>query len=89
VCVCVCMSGHNSGTPGAISTKLGTHIAICIIYIPQGGWCGRQGIWMIHIVEEIKLLLLLGNRLKHHIRCNVRYLVTWNIKAFTVGYSTA
>jgi hypothetical protein len=34
---------------------------------------------MIHIVEEIKLLLLLGNRLKH-IRGNVRYLVTWNIK---------
>jgi hypothetical protein len=29
VCVYVCMSGHNSGTPGAISTKLGTHIAIC------------------------------------------------------------
>jgi hypothetical protein len=26
----VCMSGHNSGTPGAISTKLGTHIAICM-----------------------------------------------------------
>jgi hypothetical protein len=26
--VCVCVSGHNSGTPGAISTKLGTHIAI-------------------------------------------------------------
>jgi hypothetical protein len=25
------------------------------IYILQGGWCGRQGIWMIHIVEEIKL----------------------------------
>jgi hypothetical protein len=24
------MSGHNSGTSGAISTKLGTHIAICI-----------------------------------------------------------
>jgi hypothetical protein len=24
------MSGHNSGTPGAISTKLGTHIAICM-----------------------------------------------------------
>jgi hypothetical protein len=40
---------------------------------------------MIHIVEEIKLLLLLGNRLKH-IRGNVRYLVTWNIKEFTVGY---
>jgi hypothetical protein len=34
---------------------------------------------MIHIVEEIKLLLLLGNHLKH-IRGNVRYLVTWNIK---------
>jgi hypothetical protein len=42
------------------------------------------GIWMIHIVEEIKLLLLPGNRLKR-IRGNVRYLVTWNIKMFTVG----
>jgi hypothetical protein len=54
------------------------------MYIPQGGWCGRQGIWTIHIVEEIKLLLLLGNRLKH-IRGNVSYLVTWN-EEFTVGY---
>jgi hypothetical protein len=26
----MCFSGHNSGTPGAISTKLGTHIAICM-----------------------------------------------------------
>jgi hypothetical protein len=26
----VCMFEHNSGTPGAISTKLGTHIAIYI-----------------------------------------------------------
>jgi hypothetical protein len=42
---------------------------------------------MIHIVEEIKILLLLGNRLKH-IRGNVSYLVTWNVKEFTVGYST-
>jgi hypothetical protein len=24
------MSGHNSGRHGAISTKLGTHIAICM-----------------------------------------------------------
>jgi hypothetical protein len=24
------MSQHNSGTPGAISTKLGTHMAVCI-----------------------------------------------------------
>jgi hypothetical protein len=24
------MSGHNSETPGAISTKLGAHIAICM-----------------------------------------------------------
>jgi hypothetical protein len=38
---------------------------------------------MIHIVEEIKLLLLPGNRLQH-IRGNVCYLVTWNIKEFTV-----
>jgi hypothetical protein len=33
VCVraCVCVwGGHNSGTPGPISTKLGTHIAICM-----------------------------------------------------------
>jgi hypothetical protein len=30
VCVCVCVFEHNSGTPGAISTKLGTHIAICM-----------------------------------------------------------
>jgi hypothetical protein len=35
--------------------------------------------------KEIKLLPLLGNRLKH-IRGNVRYLVTWNVKEFTVGY---
>jgi hypothetical protein len=41
---------------------------------------------MIHIVEEIKLLLF-GNRLKH-IGGNVRYLVTWNVKEFTAGYST-
>jgi hypothetical protein len=63
--------------PGAISTKLGIHI-------PQGGWCGRQGIWMIHIVEEIKLLLLLGNCLKHNLG-NVRYLVTWNITSCVVN----
>jgi hypothetical protein len=42
---------------------------------------------MIHIVEEIKLLLLPGNSLQH-IRGNVRYLVTWNVKVFAVGYST-
>jgi hypothetical protein len=28
--VCVCMFGHNSGTPGAISTKLGTRMALCM-----------------------------------------------------------
>jgi hypothetical protein len=50
VCVCVCMFEHNSATPGAISTKLGTHIDICmcknlmyILYIFRredgvGGW---------------------------------------------------
>jgi hypothetical protein len=79
------MSGHNSGTPGAISTKLGTHIAICmcknlmyVLYIFRR----KDG-----VREEIKLLLLLGNRPKH-IRGNVSYLVTWNVKEFTVGYST-
>jgi hypothetical protein len=29
-CVCVCLFGHNSGKPGAISTKLGTHMAVCM-----------------------------------------------------------
>jgi hypothetical protein len=71
VCVCVCMSGHYPGTPGAISTKLGTHIAICMcknlmyalyIYLsPKHQF--PKGIWMIHVVEEIKLLLLPGNRI--------------------------
>jgi hypothetical protein len=28
--VFVCVFQHNSGTPGAISTELGTHIAICM-----------------------------------------------------------
>jgi hypothetical protein len=71
VCVCVCMFEHNSGTPGAISTKLCTHIAICmcknlmyVLYIylsPKHQFA--KGIWMIDIVEEIKLLLLLRNRM--------------------------
>jgi hypothetical protein len=71
VCVFVCMFRHNSGTSGAISTKLGTHIAICMcknlmyvlcIYLsPKHQF--PKGIWMIHVVEEIKLLLLLGNRM--------------------------
>jgi hypothetical protein len=31
VCVCVvCMSQYNFGTPAAISTKLGTHMTICM-----------------------------------------------------------
>jgi hypothetical protein len=90
VCVCVC--------PGITLKRLErfqpnlVHILlyVCLrffvsfIYIPQGGWCGRQGIGMIHIVEEIKLLP--GNRLKH-IRGNVRYLMTCNVNEFTVGYS--
>jgi hypothetical protein len=51
VCVCVCVSGYNSGTPGAISTKLGTHIAICmcknlmnVLYIfrREDGVVGRE-----------------------------------------------
>jgi hypothetical protein len=28
VCVCMCMFQHNSGTPPAISAKLGTHMTI-------------------------------------------------------------
>jgi hypothetical protein len=30
VYVCVCMFEHNSGTPKAISTKLGTDMAVCM-----------------------------------------------------------
>jgi hypothetical protein len=57
------------------------------------------GIWMIHIVEGIKLLmlpsdLLVTSRLatvrreypRKHIRGNGRYLVTWNAWEFSVGY---
>jgi hypothetical protein len=28
--VCVCVFEHNSGTPGAISTKLGTYMPVCM-----------------------------------------------------------
>jgi hypothetical protein len=65
------MFEHNSGTPGAISTKLGTRIPLCmcknVMYVlymylsPKHQF--PKGIWMIHVVEEIKLLLLLGNRM--------------------------
>jgi hypothetical protein len=91
ICVCVCSSitleRLERFRPNLIHILLYVCVRIlCIYYMySQGGWCGRQGIWMIHIVEEIKLLLLLGNRLKH-IRGNVRYLVTWNVKVFAVGY---
>jgi hypothetical protein len=94
VCVCVCpgitLERLEQFQPNLVHRLLYVYLRIlCMyyIYIPQGGWCGRQGIGMIHIVEEIKLLLLLGNRLKH-IRGNVSYLVTWNVKEFTVGSST-
>jgi hypothetical protein len=45
------VSGHNSGTPGAISTKLDTHIAICVcknhmyvlcIFCREDGVGGRE-----------------------------------------------
>jgi uncharacterized membrane protein len=74
---------------------------VCILYIylsPKHHF--QQEISMIQVVEEIKLLLLLGNRMvvtsrlatvgqtypHKHVRGNVRYLVIWNIKQFTVGY---
>jgi hypothetical protein len=83
VCVCVCVCVCSGITlerlerfqPNLVHTLLYVCVRILYrvyIYIPQGGWCGRQGIWMIHIVEEIKLLLLPGNRLKH-IRGNVQF----------------
>jgi hypothetical protein len=63
--------GHNSGKSGAILTKLGTHIALCmyknLMYVlykylsPMHEFPKR--IWIIHAVEEIKLWLLLGNGL--------------------------
>jgi hypothetical protein len=51
VCVCVCMLEHNSGKPGTISTKLGTHIATCMcknlmyvlyIFCREDGVGGRE-----------------------------------------------
>jgi hypothetical protein len=93
VCVFVCsgitLERLERSRPNLVHIWLYVCVRIlCMFYIySQGGWCGRQGIWMIHIVEEIKLLLLLDNRLKH-IRGNVSYLVTWNVKEFTVGHSS-
>jgi hypothetical protein len=55
--------------------------------LPNSEYKDSLGIWMIHTVDEIQLLLLLGNGRKH-IRGNVSYLVTWDVKEFTVGYST-
>jgi hypothetical protein len=48
MCVCVCVFEHNnSGTPGAISTKLDTHIAICmckyLIYVLYTYLSPKQG----------------------------------------------
>jgi hypothetical protein len=43
MCVCVCMFEHNSGTPGAISTKLGTHIAI---------WMWKNLMYVFHILRR-------------------------------------
>jgi hypothetical protein len=91
VCVCVCpgitLERLERFQPNLVHTLLYVcvRICVCFIYIQRRGWYGRQGIRMIHIVEEIKLLLLPGNQ---HIRGNVSYLVTWNVKEFTVGYST-
>jgi hypothetical protein len=63
VCVLVCsgitLERLDRFRPNLVHTLL--YVQESYIYIPQGGWCGRQGIWMIHIVE-IKLSLLLGNR---------------------------
>jgi hypothetical protein len=93
VCVCVCpgitLERLERFQPNLVHTLL--YVCVRILYMfyiySEGGWCGRHGLWMIHIIEEIKLLLLLGNRLKH-IRGNVSYLMTWNVKEFTVGNST-
>jgi hypothetical protein len=61
LCVCVCVSPGitlerlERFRPNLVHTFLYVCVRIlCIfyIYIPQGGWCGRQGIWMIHIVEK-------------------------------------
>jgi hypothetical protein len=86
------MSGHNSGTPGAISTKLATHIAVCmcknlvyVLYIfrREDGVGGRE----FGSFTLLRKSNYCCNHLKH-IRGNVSYLVTWNVKEFTVGYST-
>jgi hypothetical protein len=64
VCVCVCMFGHNSGTPGAISTKLGAHIAICmyknlmyiyiitIFYLLSIIFSREDGVGSLHVIHS-------------------------------------
>jgi hypothetical protein len=54
VCVFVCMFGHNSGTPRAISTKLGTHMALCM---------SKNLMYVIYIYIYIYILSP-----KHHFR---------------------
>jgi hypothetical protein len=45
---CACVFEHNSGTPGVISTKIGTHIATCMcknlmyIFRREDGVGGRE-----------------------------------------------
>jgi hypothetical protein len=60
VCVCVCMFGHNS-TPGAISTKLGTHMAVCmcknlmyilyIFYLLSIIFSREDGVGVLHAIH--------------------------------------
>jgi hypothetical protein len=42
----VCVSGHNSETPGANSTKLGTHMTVCIC----------KNIY-VYIISQLKMML--------------------------------
>jgi hypothetical protein len=53
----VCMFEHNSGTPGAISTKLGTHMAVCMqeyyvyIYLLSIIFSREDGVGGLHGID--------------------------------------
>jgi hypothetical protein len=58
VCLWVCMFQHNSGTPGTISTKLGTHMAIYIyknniLYIMYIICIYKNGCMCVCLIEDL------------------------------------
>jgi hypothetical protein len=88
VCVCITLERLERFQPNLVHILLYVCVRIlCMFYTYSAGRMVWEAGNVYDSHEEIKLLLLLGNLLKH-IGGNVSYLVTWNVKEFTVGYST-